>query len=327
MFKKVVFAVSLSMLAAPLLSSYAVAQDSYPSRPISLIVPFPAGGAADVLARVVAKQLGQELGQPIVIENRAGAATAIGAGYVSRAAADGYTLLSGTGTTFTVNPAIQSNLPYDPVRSFEPIGIIGRSGLALLANPQVPVNNLQEFVAYAKSHENEPPPFGSFGSGSSAHFMAESFIYAAKIKMTHIPYKGSAPSMTDLIGGQIPFAVDTVAATLPQSKQGKVRVLAISAPARSKLMPQVPTFAELGYPSVVMDTWQMIVAPAGLPPEVKAKLEVALKAAANSPEVRASLEKQGFESGFVSAADAATLIQRESAQVKELAAHVKIEPN
>ncbi|OZI33376.1 ABC transporter substrate-binding protein [Bordetella genomosp. 5] len=327
MIQKALLAASLSLAAAPFFAAPASAQDNYPSRPITLVIPYPAGGATDALGRVVAKQLGQELGQTVVVENRAGAATAIGAGYVARSAPDGYTLLAGPGTTFTVNPAIQANLPYDPVKSFDPIGIIGRTGLALLANPNVPVKTLPEFVAYANAHKSEPPPYGSFGSGSSAHFMAEAFIHAAKLQMTHIPYKGSAPAMTDLIGGQIPFAVDTVAAALPQSKQGKVRVLAISSPARSSLMPDVPTFAELGYPSVAMDSWLLIAAPAGLPADVKARLEKGLGTAANSPAVRETLENLGFESGFVGATESAALIQKELPQMKELAQRANISPN
>lgn len=320
-------AVSLAVASAMGAVAPAAAQDAYPSRPLTLVVPFPPGGATDVLGRVVAQKLGQELGRTVVVENRAGAGTVIGASFVAKAAPDGYTLLVSSGTTFTVNPAIQKNLPYDPVKSFEPIGIVGRTGLALLANPKVPVKDLKEFVAYVKDPAHDQLPYGSFGTGTTAHFVGEAFMAAAKLKMTHVPYKGSSPAMTDLIGGQIPFSVDTVAAALPQSKQGKVRVLAVSSPKRSAFLPDVPTFAEQGYPSVAMDTWLMVAAPRGLPPNVKSRLEQALKATVESPEVKKSLEAQGFEAEFSSAAEGEALIQQELPVMRDVAqrANIKID--
>lgn len=325
--KTPLLAVSLAVAGAVGAVTPAAAQDAYPSRPLTLVVPFPPGGATDVLGRVVAQKLGQELGRTVVVENRAGAGTVIGASFVAKAAPDGYTLLVSSGTTFTVNPAIQSNLPYDPVKSFEPIGIVGRTGLALLANPKVPVKDLKEFVAYVNDPARNQPPYGSFGTGTTAHFVGEAFMAAAKLKMTHVPYKGSSPAMTDLIGGQIPFSVDTVAAALPQSKQGKVRVLAVSSPKRSAFLPDVPTFAEQGYPSVTMDTWLMVAAPRGLPANVKSRLEQALRATVDAPEVRKSLEAQGFEPAFATAAEGEALIQQELPVMREVArrANIKID--
>jgi tripartite-type tricarboxylate transporter receptor subunit TctC len=325
--KTPLLAVSLAVAGAVGAVAPAAAQDAYPSRPLTLVVPFPPGGATDVLGRVVAQKLGQELGRTVVVENRAGAGTVIGASFVAKAAPDGYTLLVSSGTTFTVNPAIQSNLPYDPVKSFEPIGIVGRTGLALLANPKVPVKDLKEFVAYVNDPARNQPPYGSFGTGTTAHFVGEAFMAAAKLKMTHVPYKGSSPAMTDLIGGQIPFSVDTVAAALPQSKQGKVRVLAVSSPKRSAFLPDVPTFAEQGYPSVTMDTWLMVAAPRGLPANVKSRLEQALRATVDAPEVRKSLEAQGFEPAFATAAEGEALIQQELPVMREVArrANIKID--
>jgi len=322
--KTALIALGVSLAGAVALAAPASAQNGYPTRPITLVVPFPPGGATDVLGRVVAQKLGQELGQTVVVENRAGAGTAIGAAYVAKAAPDGYTLLVSSGTTFTVNPAIQSNLPYDPVKSFEPIGIVGRTGLALLANPKVPVKDLKEMVAYVKARGNEQPPYGSFGAGTTAHFVGEAFLSAANIKMTHVPYKGSSPAMTDLIGGQIPFSVDTVSAALPQSKQGKVRVIAVSAPKRSAFLPDVPTFAEQGYPDVAMDTWLMLTAPRGLPADVKTRLESALRATIDSPDVRKSLEAQGFEPAFSSGAEGEALIQKELPLMREVAQRANI---
>lgn len=322
--KTSLLAVSLAFASAVGAVAPAAAQDAFPNRPLTLVVPFPPGGATDVLGRVVAQKLGQELGRTVVVENRAGAGTVIGASFVAKAAPDGYTLLVSSGTTFTVNPAIRSKLPYDPVKSFEPIGIVARTGLALLANPEVPVKDLKEFVAYANDPANTQPPYGSFGTGTTAHFVGEAFMAAAKLKMTHVPYKGSSPAMTDLIGGQIPFSVDTVAAALPQSKQGKVRVLAVSSPKRSAFLPDVPTFADQGYPSVAMDTWLMVAAPRGLPADVKSRLEQALRATVESPEVKKSLEAQGFEAAFTSAAEGETLIQQELPMMRELAQRANI---
>ncbi|MGE7083975.1 Bug family tripartite tricarboxylate transporter substrate binding protein [Achromobacter xylosoxidans] len=325
--KTALIALGITLAGALATAAPAGAQGGYPTRPITLVVPFPPGGATDVLGRVIAQKLGQELGQTVVVENRAGAGTVIGAGYVAKAAPDGYTLLVSSGTTFTVNPAIQSKLPYDPVKSFEPLGIVGRTGLALLANPQVPVKDVKELAAYVNARAKEPPAYGSFGTGTTSHFVGEAFLAAAGIRMVHVPYKGSAPAMTDLIGGQIPFSVDTVAAALPQSKLGKVRVLAVSAPARSSFLPDVPTFAEQGYPSVAMDTWLMFTAPRGLPADVKARLENALRATVESPDVRKSLENQGFEPAFSSAAEGEALIQKELPMMRDLArrADIKID--
>lgn len=322
--KTALTALGVTLAGALAAAAPALADTNYPARPITLVVPFPPGGATDVLGRMTAQRLSQELGQPVVIENKAGAGTAIGAGYVAKAKPDGYTLLVSSGTTFTINPVIQPNLPYDAVESFEPIGLIGRTGLALLANPKVPVQNLEEVVAHVKAHEKDRPAYGSFGAGTTAHFVGAAFLAAADIDMTHVPYRGSSPAMTDLIGGQIPFSVDTVAAALPQSRQGNVRVVAVSAPQRSEFLPDVPTFAEQGYPDITLDTWLMLTAPRGLPPEVKTKLEAALRAAVESPEMRDGLAKQGFEPAYATAAEGEALIERELPLMREIAQRANI---
>ncbi len=198
----------------------AFAQETYPSRPVTLVIPFPPGGATDVLGRVIGKKLGDVLGQSVVIDNRAGAGTVIGASYVAKAAPDGYTLLMSSGTTFTVNPAVRAKLPYDPVKSFEPIGITGRTGLILLAGKSVPANGVKQFVSLVKAAPDKYS-YGSFGSGTTSQFAGEAFFHLAGLKIQHVPYKGSAPAMVDLMGGQIPFTVDTVSAAIPQLKEGK----------------------------------------------------------------------------------------------------------
>ncbi|MDD0814365.1 tripartite tricarboxylate transporter substrate binding protein [Curvibacter sp. HBC28] len=298
-------------------------EGAWPAKPITLVIPFPPGGSTDILGRLIGKKLSDKLGQSVVIDNRAGAGTVIGASYVAKAPADGYTLLVSSGTTFTVNPAIQSKLPYDPVKSFEPIGIAGRTGLILLANKAVPVNNVKEFVAAAKA---APGTFsyGSYGSGTTSHFAAEMILYATGTKLLHVPYKGSAPAMVDLMGGQIPFTVDTVSAALPQLKGGKIKAIAVTTAKRSSLLPQVPTLAESGYPDLDMDTWLAIVAPRGLPPAVKTQLEKALADVVADPETRAKLVEVGFEPQHVSAAGTAALIESELPRMRAIAQRAQI---
>ncbi|MGN8554489.1 UNVERIFIED_CONTAM: tripartite tricarboxylate transporter substrate binding protein [Microbacterium sp. SLM126] len=284
-------AVVAGVLAAG--ASLACAQ-GFPTKPIQLVIPFPPGGATDVIGRLVGKKLGDKLGQPVVIDNRPGAGTIVGASFVAKAAPDGYTLLASSGTTFTVNPAIHAKLPYDPVKSFEPIGFAGRTGLILLANKDQPVSNLMQLVAAAKAQPGKYS-YGSFGTGTTAQFAGEMLFNLAGVKLLHVPYKGSAPAMTDLIGGQIPFSVDTVAAAIPQVKSGKVKAIAVTTAKRSTLLPDVPTAAEAGYPGIDADTWLALVAPRGLPADVRQKLEKALAEVMADPDTRKQLTQAGIE--------------------------------
>ena len=304
-------------------SALAADNTSFPTRPVTLVIPFPPGGATDVLGRVIAQRMSRELGQNIVADNRAGAGTIIGAAYVAKAAPDGYTLLVSSGTTFTVNPAIRKNLPYDPVKSFEPIGIAGRTGLILLANKDVPVDTFKQFVAYAKASPDKYA-YGSFGSGTTAHFAGETVLRAAGLKMAHVPYKGSAPAMTDLIGGQIPFAVDTVSAAIPQLANGKIKAIAVTTAKRSALLPNVPTMAESGYPDIQMDTWLVVAAPRGLPPAVKARLDAALAATMADPETQAKLVTMGMDPSYSTGAAASALIDKELPVMRAVAARSNI---
>jgi len=314
--------VLLSCLGLAPLAALA-ADTGFPSRPVTLVIPFPPGGATDVNGRVIAQRLGKELGQPVVIENRGGAGTVIGASYVSKAAPDGYTLLISSGTTFTVNPAIRPNLPYDPVKGFEPIGLAGRVGLILLANSEVPVQTVKQFVDYVKASPGKYS-YASFGTGTTSQFAGETILHAAGLKMTHVPYKGSAPAMTDLIGGQVPFSIDTVSAAIPQLKSGKIKAIAVTTAKRSTLLPDVPTMAESGYPEVNTDTWLVLVAPKGLPPEVKAKLEKALAATMADPDTRAKLSAQGLEPGYANSAAVSELINKELPLMRAIAARANI---
>lgn len=302
----------------------AVAQEAtFPSKPITLVIPFPPGGATDVLGRLIGKKLGDKLGQSVVIDNRAGAGTTIGAAYVAKAAPDGYTLLMSSGTTFTVNPAVRAKLPYDPVKSFEPIGIAGRTSLILLANKDVPVSDVKQFVTMVKAAPDKYS-YGSYGAGTTSQFAGEMFFHAAGLKIQHVPYKGSSPAMVDLMGGQIPFTVDTVSAALPQLKDGKIKAIAVTAGKRSALLPKVPTLAESGYPGVEMDTWLAMVAPRGLPPAVKARLELTLAQVVADPETRDKLIAVGFEPTYASAKAVSELIDRELPLMRAVAQRAAI---
>jgi len=317
----VLAATTLCAAAAPL--STAWAQD-YPTRPVTLVMPFPPGGGGDAQARTLAQALGEKLGQSVIVDNRPGAGTAIGAAYVANARPDGYTVLLSSNSTYTMNPAVRPALPYDSVKSFQPVGIYSRVGLVLLAHPSVPVNTVQEFIAAVKA-DPQKYSYASFGTGTSSHFAAELVFQAIGVKVTHVPYKGSAPAMTDLIGGQLPFSFDTMTAALPQVRAGKVKAIAVTTAQRSPLMPSVPTFAESGLPGVTMDAWGMMAAPRGVPAAVLAKLEKALEDTLAMPSVREALGKQGVEAVFMGSAASTQLLEAELPKMRAVAARANIQ--
>jgi len=282
------------VLATSLAPAFAA---GYPDKPITLVVPFPPGGATDTVARILGKGLGQRLGQAVIVDNKAGAGTAIGAGAVAQAAPDGYTLLISSNTTFTVNPALKARLPYDAQKSFESIGLIGTSPLVLLATPSLPAANVKELVALARARPGKLA-YGSFGNGTTSHFAGEMFKVVTGVDILHVPYKGSAPAMTDLIGGQVQLTFDTNVAALPMVKSGKVKALAVTSAKRSPSMPGVPTVAEAGYPDYEMVPWITIVAPRGLPPAVQKALGKALADTLADAGVRGDLEKAGVDVGW-----------------------------
>ncbi|NUO84696.1 MAG: tripartite tricarboxylate transporter substrate binding protein [Cupriavidus sp.] len=311
---------------ATLAPATAAAQGGYPSRPIQLVLPFPPGGATDLVGRIVARKLGEGLGQSVVVENRPGAGTIVAASYVAKSAPDGYTLMATSGTTFTVNPAVYAKLPYDPQKNFEPVGLIGSTGLILLANRDVPVNNLREFVAAARAAPGKYS-YASFGAGTTAHFAGEQLLNLTGTRLLHVPYKGSAPAMTDLMGGQVPFSIDTVAAAIPQLKSGKIKAIAVTTAKRSALLPNVPTVAESGYPGMDTSTWIALVAPRGVPAEVRTKLEQALAAAIADPATRKQLAESGIEPSYAPGSQVAAMIDKEIPQMRAIAqrAHIKLD--
>ena len=289
---------------------------AYPEKPITLVVPYPAGGATDTLARKLVEPMSKVLGQTVLVENKAGAGTAIGAAAVARSPADGYSLLISSNTTFTVNPALKSKLQYDPAKDFEGIGVIGTSPLVLLANPSLPANNIQELVALAKKEPGKLS-FGSFGNGTTSHLAGEMFKVMAGVEIVHVPYKGSAPAMNDLIGGQIPLTFDTNVASMPQLAAGKVKALAITAKQRYAQMPTVPTMAESGYPDYEMVPWVVVVAPKGLPEDVRKKLSAALESVMKQPAVQADMTKAGLVVNFEPGSAYAERVAKELPLLKE----------
>ena len=311
-----------ALIASSLLFT-GLAMAAFPERPLTLVAPYPAGGAADVLARILAKKLEEQLGQPVVVENKPGAGTAIGAAAVANAKTDGYTLLISSNSTFTLNPALNPKLQYDPVKGFDAIGLVGSVALAVLAHPSVTATSVPQLVAAAKANPDKYV-YGSFGNGTSSNFAGAMFNAATGLKMTHIPYKGSAPLMTDLIGGQIPVSFDTVVAAAPQLKNGKIKVLAVTTARRSALLPDVPTVAESGYPGFDMTAWLAVVAPHGLPVDVKARLEKALATLMASTDTQDKMKAAGFEPHYSGVPDWAGMVSRDIAKMKAIAEQSQI---
>ncbi|MEJ8294680.1 tripartite tricarboxylate transporter substrate binding protein [Delftia tsuruhatensis] len=307
-------------LALPL--AHAQAQ-SYPDRPIKLVVPFAPGGATDILGRLLATSLGERLGQPVVVENRPGAGTVVAGALVAKAPPDGYTLLLGASTTLTLNPVIRNPLPYDPLRSFTPLGLVADMGLVLVAHNETPARTLPELVALAKA-DPDKLSYGSFGTGSSVHFGGEMLKTATGMRMVHVPFNGSSPSLTALMGGQVQLAVDTVVATTPLIKAGKIRPIAALGPQRLPLLPQVPTVAESGYPGFAMDTWFAFLAPAGLPAPIQKKLEKALADTMAEPAMKKKLVDIGLSPAWGPGSALQERIERELPQMRAVAARADI---
>jgi tripartite-type tricarboxylate transporter receptor subunit TctC len=270
----------LALLA--LCCSSALAQ--YPARPITLIIPFPPGGSTDIVGRIAADGLARELGQPIVVDNRGGAGGAIGAKAIADAAPDGYTLGVATVSTHVVNPVVQKDLRYDPLASFTLISQIAAVPNVVSVHPAVPAKNLAEFVDYARKNAGKLN-YGTPGVGSLAHLLGETFKYSAKINLTHVPYRGAGPALNDTLAGQVQVLFDNLPSSLPHIQSGKLRALAVSSAQRVPALPDVPTFAEAGHPLVNDPSWFGLIAPARLPADIAARVQVALVNALKQPEV------------------------------------------
>ncbi|MGV2865604.1 Bug family tripartite tricarboxylate transporter substrate binding protein [Achromobacter sp. AGC39] len=290
--KTILRALALCVLAAtPLLAT----ADTYPSKPITLVVPFPPGGSTDVIGRLFAAKLGARLGQTVVIENKPGANTSIGAVAVARAAPDGYTLMITGAPTFTLNSLLYSNLNYDPVKSYEYVAVAGSTPFVILTNPQSGIGTVADITSKSAA---QALSFGSFGNGSTPHIAGESLAQRTGAKLLHVPYRGSAPAMTDLIGKQIPLSIDTLVASLPQIKAGKARAVALTGSARSTLVPEVPTVAESGVSGYDFETWFGVVMPKGTPAPIVNRMSKEIQAVMAEPDTRAKLQELGFDATY-----------------------------
>ena len=278
-------------LAIVLMPALAGAQDGYPNKPITMIVPFAAGGTTDVIARLVADALRAPLGQPVIIDNRGGAGGTIGTAAVAKAPPDGYTIGMGTASTLAINPAVYKNLSFDVLRDFAFIGDIAAVPNIMSIHPSLPAQTMAEFIAYAKANTGKLA-YGSAGNGSVSHLMGEEFRLAIGVDITHVPYRGVGPALNDAIGGQIQILYDNLPSSLPQVAAGKLRALAVSSAERLPVLPDVPTFRELKLDDLDWMAFFGLIAPAATPPAVLAKLNAAMVKALADPELRKKLADQ-----------------------------------
>jgi tripartite-type tricarboxylate transporter receptor subunit TctC len=269
------------------------AEVNYPSQTIKMIVPYPAGGTTDFLGRLVADQFARGLGATVIVENKAGAGTTLGAEFVARSGPDGYTLLMATSTTLAINKTLYRKLPYDPVKDFAPIALVAAVPFALIVNPQVPANTLAEFIAYAKSMPGLA--YGSAGNGSPQHLGAEMLKAAAGIDIRQVSYRGSVPAMLDVIAGQIPFMVVDLQPALPQIRTGKVRVLGVTTTKRVAAAPDIPTLAEGGLAGFELVAWQGVVAPSGVARAIVEQLAAQIAKLMADPATRDKLTAIALE--------------------------------
>ncbi|OZI23216.1 MFS transporter [Bordetella genomosp. 9] len=277
--------------AAAFCAVSAPAQAAYPDKPVRIVVGFSAGGTTDVIARIMAKELTEALGQSFVIENKPGAGSNIGTEYVARSTPDGYTLYF-VAVTSAINQTLYSKLNFDLVKDFAPVALAAKVPNVLVVNPQVPVKSVKELVDYAKAHPGKLA-FASSGSGTSIHMAGELFKLKAGVDVLHVPYKGSAPALTDLIGGQVQFMFDNMPSSWPHVQSGKLRALAVTTKERSPTAPDLPTMAESGFPGFDVSSWFGLIAPKGTPPEVIKTLNAAMLKALDKPEVKDAFDKLG----------------------------------
>ena len=317
------FAAVIAVIGLTGLCNQQAFAQAYPNKPLKIIVPFAPGGVTDMVSRVVAQGLTAELGQAVVVENRAGASGILGAEVTAKSAPDGYTLMMGNISTLAINAAVFAKLPYDPQTSFEPVSMVARQPLLVAVNPNVPVKTIADLVAYAKA--NNKLNFGS--AGASLQLATEAFNQAAGIQMTHVPYKGSGPAMTDLVAGHIEVLFDAFSSLYPFIQQGRLRGLAITSAKRSPLAPELPTLGELGFPQVEVTSWQGIVVPVGTPSAIVAKLNAAVLKVLESQTVKDQLAKQGVEASPSTPGQLAQYASTERARWTDVAGKAGVKPN
>ena len=313
----------LVAMAALALTGAAAAQD-YPNRPVRFVVPYPPGGGTDVVARILQEPLAAELGQPIIIDNRGGAAGNLGTDIVAKSLADGYTILF-TLSSHTINPKLYDKLPFDVERDFVPVSLATLVPQILVANPGVPVNSVKELIAYAKANPGKLN-YASVGTGSPGHIAGELFKLKTGVDIVHIPYKGGGPAVIDTIGGQVQLLFVTMPAAWQHVKAGKLKVLAVTSATRTVTAPDVPTIAESGIPDYVVDSWYGAFAPAKTPPAIVAKLNAAFAKVLANPQVRERLLAQGAEAAPSTPAEFDRRVKEELAKWEQVIKSANIKP-
>ncbi len=308
-----------TLLVCLALAAGVVQAQTYPSKPVRVIVPFPPGGTTDIVARLVADQFAATLGQPAVVENRAGAGGSVGATEIARAAPDGYTLGLATVSTHGVNPAINAKLPYDPLRDFTPISNLATVPNVVSAHPSTGINDLKGLIEKAKASPGKIT-YASAGMGSLSHMLGELFKSSTSTDLLHVPYKGSGPALNDTLGGQVSIFFDNLSSSLPHIQSGKLRALAVSSPARLDVLPNVPTFAEAGVPQLNDPSWFGLIGPPNLPQPVLAKVHEAVTKALASSEVRERMRQAGAVAAGNSPQQFAAQIRTEVERHKRVAA-------
>jgi tripartite-type tricarboxylate transporter receptor subunit TctC len=302
----------------------ASAQSSYPNHPLTLVVTVPPGGAADLVARLVGDKLAAALGQPVIISNRGGAGGTIAAGQVAKSDPDGYTLLLNTIATHGIGPHIYANMPYDPVKDFAPVMLVAKLPLIMAVNADLPAKSVAEVIALAKQKPGELS-FSSAGNGGAPHLAGELFKTLTDTNIVHVPYRGSGPAVIDLVAGRIAMMFDATPSLLPHIQSGKLRALAAASPQRHRLLPDVPSFAELGLPGMDIALWYGIVAPAGTPAPVVQRLNAELVKIVAMPDVRKTLTEQGADVAGGSPDDFGAFMRAETARWGKVVKDAKIE--
>ena len=299
-------------VAFGVVAPFATGQSTYPTRPVRLVVPFPAGGTTDIIARATAQKLSEAWGQQVIVDNRPGAGGNVGSELVAKSAPDGYTLLMGTVGTHAINPSLYAKMPYDHVKDFVPVILVAGVPNVLVVNPELPVKSVPELIAYAKANPGKLN-FASSGNGTSIHLSGELFKAMTGVQMTHVPYKGSAPALTDLVGGQVQLMFDNLPSSLAFIKAGKLRAIAVTSTARAAALPDVPTVGDF-VPGFEASSWFGILAPAGTPPAIIAKINGEATKWLATPEAKDKLTAQGANVAGGSPQDFAKHIQAETAK-------------
>ena len=303
----------------------ALAQATYPTRPIRVIVAYPPGGSTDVAARLISEPLSRALGQPVVVENKPGAGGTIGASFVAKSDPDGYTLLFGSAAETSIAQVTMKNVPFDTLKDFAPVTLVGRVPFLLVTNAALPPNNLRELIDWIKANPGKVN-YSSFGNNTTNHLVGEAFKVAAGVQVAHIPYKGSGPSVADLIGGQVQYTFDTITAVLPHVRAGKLKAIAVATAQRSALVPDVPTLSESGLPGFTGGTWFGLLAPAATPAPLIEKLNRELVAILRSDAMRKEFESRGIEPVGDTPQEYARFIRTESDRWRDLAAKIGLKP-